>query len=559
VYSRRTESHKGDLLYKAGSAVRSLLPLGALLLLALVFAAAGAKAQQHPSARIESLGGDAVSGIIPDTLTDIHLNPAYLHRCRRLTIDYGQRWTEDFSMRFPRIVSSNSMQPQRYEFQSLKITELSLYGLSVGSWRMGLSAGWYLDFRDSSEPEYTVNYSDFNVTQNIRNTVQHRDHHNYSIDISISRALSAERLIGFRAGGYHRNYANTTTQQRVIYDFEIVEEMNEIIRDHKTYVYDEQDDYKRVSSIYLQAGLAAGEGHGEKSLLLRAARYEIYSRCLSREIYSWTYYDPFENPYRYSYDDDGYRDERCGTLWRYDIRGRFPLPFGIRICAGGAFEHMGYDTDWYNIDYNYNWTDGWEIEEREEQVSLEFGDEGDYKGFSFFLKAGRTVELRSDLKITAGMHSYVRWARSEEDPVALATVFSRLDSALINYPVESPIMIATESTDAMLSFPIAIEYEPSGWISIWSGFRIITSYKKEKDRLPNIGIGYIVDFIDPAFAASFLGQQGPRTVDGVSVSSSASVGFSLHYRNRFFVDLYTGSDMTPDYLTNYILDVRYAF
>ena len=58
------------------SLTRSLFPLGALLFIIIVLAPAGSRAQQYPSARIESLGGDAVSCIIPDTLTDIYLNPA---------------------------------------------------------------------------------------------------------------------------------------------------------------------------------------------------------------------------------------------------------------------------------------------------------------------------------------------------------------------------------------------------------------------------------------------------------------------------------------------------
>ncbi len=38
-----------------------------------------------------------------------------------------------------------------------------------------------------------------------------------------------------------------------------------------------------------------------------------------------------------------------------------------------------------------------------------------------------------------------------------------------------------------------------------------------------------------------------------------TLGFSLHYRDKFFVDVYTASEIIPTYLNNNIIDVRYAF
>ena len=42
-------------------------------------------------------------------------------------------------------------------------------------------------------------------------------------------------------------------------------------------------------------------------------------------------------------------------------------------------------------------------------------------------------------------------------------------------------------------------------------------------------------------------------------SFRATVGWSLHYRDRLFIDLYTGSSLTPGSVSSYILDARYAF
>jgi len=539
---------------------RSSLPIGALLLFAAALAPAGAHAQQYPSARIESLGGDAVAGIIPDTLTDIYLNPAYLYRCSRLTINYGQRWTEDFSMRFPRmtIVYSNR-QFLVDELDSHKATELTLYGIPLGSWRMGLSAAWYLEYLDNSVPEYYTGYYTYEIRQVAENNLSHRDLHNYRIDLSVSSELSPGTTLGLRVGGRQLTYTQGNTRHLLSYVFEIDEDENEILISDKRYEYDDQDIHEQVSSLFFQAGLLSGEGPGEKSLSLQVSRYEIYSRNLDRDINSLTLYDAFGNPYRYTFDETYYRDERSGILWRYDIRGRLSLPYGIRVFAGGGFEHMTYDTDWFDRDSDYTWREGWETTEVEDHISLEYGDEGDYKGFFFFLKTGKTTELRNNLKLTAGMHGYVRWMRSEEDPVALITVYSRVDSALITFPAERRIVISTESTSAGLSFPLAIEFEPARWISIWSGFRVHATYRKEKDSLPNIFAGDLLNFLDPSSVDSHLHQDGLRSVEDIDVSSTGSIGVSLHYRDRLFVDLYTGSDVTPDSITNYILDVRYAF
>ena len=545
---------KGGSLHQERTVARSLVRLGALIIIASL-SPAGAWAQQHPSARIEALGGDAVSGVIPDTLTDIHLNPAYLHRCRGLTINYGQRKSEVFPMRFPLLKYSNQRQILRDELSSSPMTELSIHGISVGSWRVGLSAAWRLDYEDDSLPEYNTYIRETGITQRTVNDLLHRDRHDLRFDISLSYELSSTGGIGFRAGGCQRTVGNKDALERLTIDFLIDEDSHEIYREYKSYYYDETDTHERVTSFYFQAGLL----EGEKSLLLQAARYEIYGRNQGRDISSWTHYDEYYYPYHLSRDDEYYRDERSGVLWRYELRGRALLPYGIRLYAGGGFEHMTYNTDWFDRDQDYTWNEGWEDEEREERVSLEFDDDGDYKGFSLFLKAARTTELRSDLNITTGIYGRVRWMRSEEDPIALITFYSAVGSAYIIYPFESGISISTESTSAGFSFPLAIEYEPAGWISVWSGFRIVTAYRRERDFSPNIGLGDLLNILDPSSANPFLAREGPRSVDDVDITSSASIGLSLHYRDRLFVDLYTGSDMTPDNISNYILDVRYAF
>lgn len=544
------------------SLARSFFTPGILLILTAIVRPPGVLAQQYPSARIESLGGSAITGIIPDTLTDIYLNPAYLHRCSRLTINFGQRRTDEFSMRFPRVKMQywSKRFLSRDYLNSHNATEITLYGIPLGSWKVGLSAAWYLDYEDDSDSEYSAAYYSFyNISQVAETFLNHSDLHNYRIDLSVSSELSSGTVLGLRVGGFQRTYAHSNTSQRLSYDFDIDEGENEIYLDRKDYRYSNNNDHRRISSFFLQAGLLSGKGQSEKSLYLQVAREEIYGRTTGQLVNSYTNYDSSSDPYRYDYGETYYRDERSGALWRYDVRGRFSLPHGIRVFAGGGFERMRYDTDWFDRDSEYEWRDGWEDEEVDKRISLEFGDEGDHEGFSLFLKAGRATELRYDLKLTVGLHGYMRWMRSEENPVTLITVYSCIDSTLITFPMERPILISTESTLAGFSLPLAIEYEPARWISIWSGFRIYANYTREKDWLPNILVGDLLNFLDPSLVDSYLHQEGSRSVEDIDISSTGTIGLSLHYRDRFFVDIYSGSDLTPEDITRYILDVRYAF
>ncbi len=518
------------------------------------FSPAGAGAQQYPSARIEALGGEAVSGVIPDTLTDIHLNPAYLHRCRRLTINYGQRETGDFSMRFPYLRGGI---PSRDAIASRKETELSIYGISAGSWRVGISAGWYLDYRDDSTPNHAIRYYTWGFREEYSITAYHGDLHDYRIDISAARGLSSGTVLGMRCGAFQRVYDYWHTRQRKYYDFQIDESESEMLFEGELYSYDKSDSYRRVSSFFLQAGLLAGEERSERSLLLQVTRSEIYSRTCDRNIDTQTQYDQSGEVEDYAFDELYYRDERAGVLWSYGIHGRLSLPDGTRIFAGGGFERMRYDTDWLDSYIDFAWRDTWI--DSEKRTSLTFHDDGIHDGFHVFLKAGKTVEPRDDLSLTAGVHGFMRWMRSREEILATAEIYSCIDPVLVSFSMERPIDISIETTDAGLNLSLAIEYEPTPWISIWSGFRILATYRKEKDRLSNISAIDLINFLDPSMVASYIRQESPRSVDDLEITSAASFGLSLHYLDRFFVDLYTGSDMTPDYISNYILDVRYAF
>ena len=68
----------------------------------------------------------------------------------------------------------------------------------------------------------------------------------------------------------------------------------------------------------------------------------------------------------------------------------------------------------------------------------------------------------------------------------------------------------------------------------------------------------MLESLDPSLLEPYASRKRYCSSEDFDLYSSGSIGVSLHYRNRLFVDLYTGTDITPDSIVNYILDVRYA-
>ena len=150
-----------------------------------------------------------------------------------------------------------------------------------------------------------------------------------------------------------------------------------------------------------------------------------------------------------------------------------------------------------------------------------------------------------------------RWA--DEKPLAYITIYSLIDESLFTATLDKPLEISTDRTDVGLNIPIAIDFEPANWVSIWSGFRVYTRYGRQNDDIPEIDARYLENITSYLELENYTPSYDTHRLDDVDVGSTATIGVSIHYRNHFFVDLYTGSDVTPDYLTYYILDVRYVF
>ena len=190
---------------------------------------------------------------------------------------------------------------------------------------------------------------------------------------------------------------------------------------------------------------------------------------------------------------------------------------------------------------------------------MEFDGDGDYNGFKAFARFGKSKSLRDGLELTVGLGASMSRRWSEEMPVADFACYSLQDGSLFAISLDEPLEISTDRIYTRLDIPIAIDFEPAHWVSVWSGFRIYATYRRLDDTIPEIDARSLENIESYLDLEDYTPVYNTFRLDDTDLSSAATIGISLHYRNRFFVDLYTGSDVTPDNLTSYILDVRYIF
>ena len=151
-----------------------------------------AAGQGHSSARVEALGGDAVTGIVRDTLTDIYLSPAFLASCDRLTINYGQRRSPELYLGFPNLNNNSSFRYHLTYISPGTSNEITLYGIGLGEWRFAASAEWQIDYAERSNPSYS-SFGHFpEIQQNTRHEKTKNNNRYVRIDLSAAEAVAQQ-------------------------------------------------------------------------------------------------------------------------------------------------------------------------------------------------------------------------------------------------------------------------------------------------------------------------------------------------------------------------------
>lgn len=519
-----------------------------------------ARAQGHLPARMQAMGGEAVSGIIPDLFTDIVLNPAYLVFSDNTTVNYGYRVVASQNLPFPSIDYSYTLQPKVFEDRGTN--EITILGIRTGEWNWGAVAEWRIYRLDSTDPEY-LRYSN---RENYRTRCRNTENDYWRFEIAGAHPLGSAASAGLRFGMSSR-YADYLYRYKYITQWYKYSDIlgTEIIDNYDS--SDQFDSYeKRLRSTYLEIGLLSGRDPGTASgITLKVSYSSVFYREHNYDLDIDENYDSRGELDRYRYYLEEWRDKRGGDLWAFGLTGRYSLPEEIRSHVGMTFNTCSYDTDWYRINRDYVWQDGTAYMT---DLGTSLGD-GDYKKFSIFAKIGRTFGVGKTIDLTAGIYSYFHHYWFEENPELSASSIVLTDAGRQETDEHGRAAFESEHTRARLRLPLAVEFRPGGYVTLFGGFQASLDWDRNSNSysIPDLIMsparcGRTAGGTGGAHASAASAFDEPDfgyTNDEVSSSYSATIGFSLHYKEKFFFDCYTGSDLTPDNLTSYILDVRYIF
>jgi len=536
------------------------ITLGAGIVLALVLCAQSSSAQEHPSARIYSLGGEHVSGVIPDLYTDLTVNPANTAFADRLTINYDRRSIAGFVPVFPYLSENVQLSPSRDSYMA---NELSIYGLGLSSWRAALFAQVRLlksennasaiDIYNngtamSSQSDWTSNDSDFG-----------------RIDLIAARSLGSAYALGLRlqVWGYYRSNGTADGSTDDYYRDVVFSALDQ------EYERTSADTYTgRRISFDFQAGLVKkSDGGSQTDLILQASVHPLNYAKQSASLSIQQDYNELEQLDSYRYERATWSDTRKGNLWIFGLSMRHAFSGGMRIYTGGKVSLASYDARWSQTQQSYSWSD--QDLRADNIVTGGFDCDGALRGASYFLKGGRKFGLRDNLDLYLGLHGNFEWNHAEEKPVIRYSETHREDTSSVL--IDEPATLEYTGTAASLYLPLSIEFRPSSYFSVFSGFTIYGEWYKYVTTQPVQSFFYYSRPGGTVSSSRVLMAAASPDVTIVPTAttsnwqhawdsgSTVTLGFSFHYRERFFIDVYSASEIVPSSLQNSLIDVRYVF
>jgi len=535
------------------------ITFGAAISLALVLCAQSSSAQEHPSARIYSLGGDHVSGVIPDLYTDITVNPANAAFADRLTINYDRRSIYGFAPVF----SYLSENPQlSYGRDSYMANELSIYGLGLSSWRAALFAQVRLFKSEYNWSNYQLDNNGTAVESQGRWSGGDSDFGR--IDLIAARSLGSVYALGIRlqVWGYYESDAGANGSMGDWYEGLIFTKLDEEWKNNSASSY-----LGRRISFDFQTGLVKkNSGGSQTELILQASVHPVDYQNQTASLSIRQYYDESQQVDLYDYHRDMWSDARKGDLWIFGLSMRHAFAGGMRIYTGGKISLASYDAQWSQFQQNYSWS-GQHIQ-ADNILSGGFGCDGTLRGASYFLKGGKAFGLRDNLDLYLGLHGNFEWNHAEEEPIIRYSETHREDTSSVL--IDEPATLEYTGTAASFYLPLSIEFRPSSYFSVFSGFTLYGEWYKYVTKEPAQSLFY---YSRPGGTVSnsrvLMAPASPQmTVHPTATAtnwqrawdsgSTVTLGFSLHYRERFFIDVYSQSAIIPQPQSS-MIDVRYVF
>jgi len=537
----------------------SVMFRGFLLVLAVICCFdSRAMAEEKMSARMHSLGGRPVAGIIPDYYTDLMINPAFAAETDSMTLQYCFRNSVDSKtplLRIDRDFNFGEIDFQSQSWSNFYTSGFDIYGISFLGWKAAVSSQWRLANEEEVDPQY--DYSESVVSSSYyrmryRCRMENNKEEFWRLSVAAARDIGDKSSIGFRLGILGRYYLDQT---RYLWHDERYQKEDQVYELYYRSIDDDSDpEIQRLRSYYLELGLKTGDREGAFSEVV----IDISRDSHSMDFKNWyistqrEYDDYGYDNYllRYYYDGTEYGNINSGDLYSFGIKGRRRFPEGLTLFAGLNYESCRYDARWYTSDIRYRWYAGSSSENESQDNS--FSGTGDFKGTGGFLKLGKEFPIGGKLSITTSIAAFAGLTDNDLSPRMITSYYYEGYSDTTSLLMEQEHSLSIEIRQAEIFLPFSLEFKPASYFSLFGSVRPYLRWKERRKRfaLPELGAN-----VEPYREIYTLESSETEWESGYY----ADIGFSLNYRGRLFLDVYSGSDLTPDNLSSMILDLRYLF
>jgi hypothetical protein len=497
-----------------------------LTIIASVMKPGSAPASEDQSARLQSLGGKAVEGIIPDFYTDFRNNPALLAGSEKTELMYRLVDYCGASLPFYQLeINGTWEQPEISNYHYLNAMDY-FWERGRGKWNIALSTLWKFSREESSRPEVDYLQNDYS------SRLSEIDNDAWRIDLAAAFMTGDDISFGFRAGAY--GFYNMIQRQDISYrkNYYIYNAREILNRSYER--NDISNSIRRTVSAYLECGIRTEEGEESFSEISFKASKVTSTSYIERNYRRLDkFYDEYSGTVylteRY-YDNELSDNYAGGNSWIFEFQGRHRTESGIVLSASGSYERCNCDLSrWNSIeDLNYDYISEDQSEIRE---SIYDGGEGTFDRIHGTLKAGRKVQFNGKLNLYLGISALGSHTGWNYDPVIEYRLRSRedLDSYSENASDRTSLSIDMNNLD--LNLPISLEFKPAAFFTFFSAVVPEFSFEVKTERMgfPDYGIlegsGYIYDY--------------EITTSTIRTQYLMPTGFRLNYGERLDIEVFT--------------------
>jgi hypothetical protein len=380
------------------------------------------------------------------------------------------------------------------------------------------------------------------------------------IDFTAARPVGDRSTVGFRLQGRVCQDSHSSVESQEV-DFFNDYSLLEILQ--KSVARSANSNHGRELSFDLQTGVARRSDTGLASeVILSVSRSQLDYQRQNYDLRIVEDYNPALIDYYYQRSLSS--DIRKGPLWTYGISLRHTFQGGIRIYSSGSLSTGSYDAEWVDSEQVIDWS----RPAYDEAATGGFTGTGSQWEAKYYLKGGKTFSLLETLDLTIGFCGDFRRTHAEEFPLIRYWLAIGDEDTL---RADQPSSLKYTGTFAYFYLPLAVEFRPASCFSFFSGFTVYGKWWKSVTELPAISL---FDYSPPHDAlipggisrASASGNalvipQMSRTdwERGWGTGNKVTLGFSLHYRDRFFIDVYSSDAIIPSLSGDRMIDVRYVF